>query len=323
MVWLIFRIFWIRPVSSSQSRRPYIAAKSAAPLPGARKYILPGSHLHIAVLCNPLAGAGRSLEVASQLSRLLSDKMIPHQLFQGQWPGDLAAFTDVYLVGGDGTLQYYINHYPYSQLPLAIFGGGTGNDFHWLLYGQVTLEEQLNRVLQQPPRPVDMGRCNQRYFINGLGVGFEGAVAKALTSRNKLPGKTSYLLTILRQILTYRSAEYHISAEETVIDGRQLLVDVSNGSRAGGGFHVAPEARADDGLLDVVIVRALPPLYRMRYLPVIEKGRHLSLPFVTHFRTRSLQISCDKPIRYHLDGEYLEANEIHVSIVPGSLLFRY
>ncbi len=278
---------------------------------------------NIAVLCNELAGAGRSVGVAAAITLLLMKKGIPHVLFTQNWPPAFDAFTDIFLVGGDGTLNYFINQYPGTCLPLVIFNGGTGNDFHWLLYGAITPEAQLEKVLGAAARPVDKGECNGRYFINGVGAGFEGEVAKALTARKKLPGKSSYLVTILQKIFSYRSQEYRIRAGNQVITGKKLLVDISNGRRAGGGFHVAPAARADDGYLDLVIAGAMGPLKRLYYLPVIEKGRHLSLSFIQHQVVKNATIESDKRIQYHLDGEYGEADKLDIRVHKAALLFRY
>lgn len=278
---------------------------------------------NIAIVCNPLAGSGRATVLAQHLQQALAARNIAHRIFIDDWPDSWQDFSDAWIVGGDGTLNYFINRYPAVQLPLVIFNGGTGNDFHWLLYGNKTSEEQLETALAAEPKKVDAGRCNDRLFINGVGVGFEGEVAKALTGKKKLSGKTSFLLMILRKVFSYRSKQYTIQSAEKNVTGRKLLIDVSNGRRAGGGFHIAPAARADDGLLDVVIAESLSPLQRLRYLPVIEKGKHLSLPIICHFTTRQITIKSDSVIQYHLDGEYVEAKQLDIEILAARFLFRY
>jgi len=259
----------------------------------------------------------------AQLEGLLHQYTIAKTVFIQDWPVSFEGFSDIYLVGGDGTLNYFINHYPDITLPLVIFKGGTGNDFHWLLYGEVDLATQLKKVLELPARPVDCGICNNRLFINGVGAGFEGAVAKALSSKKKLPGKTSYLLTILQKIFSYRSKHFTIMADNAVITGKKLLVDISNGRRAGGGFHVAPEARADDGKLDLVVAVSMSFLRRLVYLPVIEKGKHLGLSVITHLPVKSVRIQSLELIQFHLDGEYGEAVELEITIRERAFLFRY
>ena len=278
---------------------------------------------NIALLCNVQAGTGRSIGVAEEIAVHLLKQKIPYVLFKGSWPQSLEGFTDIFIVGGDGTLNYFVNHYPGIQLPLVIFNGGTGNDFHWLLYGKQTLQEQLQLALHTTPRPIDLGKCNEKYFINGVGIGFEGEVARALKGKKKLPGKTSFLITILKKIFTYRSRSYTISLENQTITGKKLLVDISNGKRAGGGFYIAPTASADDGLFDVVIANALNAFQRMYYLPIIEKGKHLQLPFIKHLQSGKIFIESSLPIQFHLDGEYDEATRLDIEMMAGVLQFRY
>jgi diacylglycerol kinase (ATP) len=278
---------------------------------------------NIAIICNSLAGVGKAITLADKIANELSQKQISYILFKENWPQDFNGFTDVWITGGDGTLNYFINHYPDIKLPLVIFNGGTGNDFHFLLYGDKSFDEQLKLALTATPKPIDIGKCNERYFINDVGIGFEAAVAKALTGKKKTLGKTSFLVMILKKIFSYRSKNYTIQSAEQNLAGRKLLVDINNGRRAGGGFHIAPEARADDGLFDVVIADALTPLQRLINLPKIEKGKHLKLPFINHFRTKEIVVLSDSPIQYHLDGEYYDADSLKVEMQAGRMQFRY
>ncbi len=282
-----------------------------------------GGHRNIAIVCNPLAGSGRASGIGRNIQLILETKNVLHSLFIDKWPVSFYSYSDIWIIGGDGTLNYFINKYPDTTLPLVIFNGGTGNDFHWLLYGSKTIEEQVEIAMYAEPRPIDAGRCNERYFINGVGIGFEGEVAKALTGKKKLSGKTSFLLTILKKIFSYRSKHYEVKTESKNLEGKKLLIDISNGRRAGGGFHIAPVAEANDGLLDVVIANALTPLQRLRYLPVIEKGKHLALPFINHFTSRNIKVTSGAIIQYHLDGEYFEATQLDVEIMSKKFLFRY
>jgi diacylglycerol kinase (ATP) len=278
---------------------------------------------NIAIVCNALAGAGKAVPLAEKIAAALSKKNIAFTFFNNNWPESFTDFSIVFIVGGDGTLNYFVNHYPDIKIPLVIFNGGTGNDFHWLLYGNKTFDEQLQTVLTQNARPVDLGKCNDRYFINGVGIGFEGAVAKALLGKKKLAGKASFMITILKNILTYRSKYYFIKCAEKELAGKRFVVDISNGRRAGGGFHIAPEAKADDGLFDIVIADVLSPLQRLRYLPAIEKGRHLKLFFIHHFRTKKIIIESNETMQYHLDGEYFESSRLSIEIFPSALNFIF
>jgi len=279
--------------------------------------------IHIAILCNPLAGMGRSIPLAEKVAALLRAGDIPCQSFIDPWPADLTGFTDVWLVGGDGTTHHFINRYPDNAQPLGLVDGGTGNDIHWQLYGNLPIEALIVRILTAEAHPVDLGLCNGERFINGIGIGFEGAVAQDLAGRKKRPGKASYTAAILRRILGYQCRTYRLKADGEALSDRWLMVDVNNGGRNGGGFHVAPQAQPDDGWLDLMTVDAVNPLRRFRYLPVIQKGRHLQLPFVKCRRIRELTVESDAPLLFHMDGEAHTADRLQVSVLPAALRIRY
>lgn len=278
---------------------------------------------NIAVVCNPQAGAGRAIALAHRIAAELKTLHIQHTVFQNNWPDGFSLFSDVWIAGGDGTLNFFINKYPEIKLPLVIFKGGSGNDVHSILYGNKNFEEQMLTALNAKPQPVDAGRCNENYFINGVGIGFEGAVAKSLAGKKKREGKTSFMGAVLRKIFFYRSKKYRVISDECNASGHQLLVSVMNGHRAGGGFHIAPSSAINDGLLDVVMVKRLHPFLRLRWLPVIEKGEHLGLSFIKHFRTKKIIITSEKDMDAHLDGEYYTAKRLEIEMWPGKFLFCY
>ncbi|OQY94179.1 MAG: hypothetical protein B6D37_09245 [Sphingobacteriales bacterium UTBCD1] len=277
----------------------------------------------IAIACNPLAGDGRAVSLTGQIADELVKRDIAHSVFKDNWPENFNGFTDVWIVGGDGTLNYFINNYPEIRLPLSVFKGGSGNDSHWLLYGNKNFTEQLEFVLSARAKAIDAGRCNDKFFINGAGIGFEGVVSESVGGKKKSAGKISYLLAILKKILFYHSKSYTICSEEYNEQKKFLMISVCNGRRAGGGFYVAPEAQADDGLLDVSLIRAIPPFLRLRCLPAIEKGTHLLLPFVSHFKTRKIIIESDQMIQAHLDGEIFNNKKLEFEILPGKFHFLY
>ena len=279
---------------------------------------------NISIVCNQLAGGGRAVALGKKIAGELQNRSISATLYVEEWPDDFNQFTDVWIIGGDGTLNYFFNQYPGIRLPLVVFKGGTGNDVHSLLYKNKNFEEQLEVALAASPKPVDAGKCNDKYFINGVGIGFEGAVAKSLTGKKKTkPGKAAFMGTILQKVFFYSSKKYKTFSDEYKAESESLLISVMNGHRAGGGFHIAPASAINDGLLDVVIVDKLHPLQRLRWLPVIEKGKHLGLSFIKHVRTKKIVITSEKPMDAHLDGEYYSAKRLEIEMLPGKYLFRY
>ena len=279
---------------------------------------------NISIVCNDIAGGGRAVALSKRITEELHSRNIRNTLYTGGWPSDFHRFTDVWIVGGDGTLNYFFNKYPGIKLPLVVFNGGTGNDVHAILYKGKNFNEQLEIALTAMPRPVDAGKCNEKYFINGVGIGFEGAVAKSLTGKKKKrSGKAAFMGTILRKVFFYSSKTYKASSNEFTVEDQKLLISVMNGHRAGGGFHIAPSSAIDDGLFDVVMVDKLHPFQRLRWLPVIEKGKHLALPFIKHFRTKKLIVTSEEPMDTHLDGEYYSAKRVEIELLPAKYFFRY
>ncbi len=280
--------------------------------------------MQIAIATNTLAGSGKAIKLSAAIQKFLSQKNITTQIFtENEWDGRMYDFDQVWITGGDGTVNYFVNQYHNIKKPLCIFNGGTGNDFYALLYGKTTLEEQIERVLQGKPKPIDAGKCNERYFLNGVGIGFEGAVAKSLQGAKKWGEKASFMIAILKHICFYKEQQYHISSAEKKLEGKYLMISIANGTRYGGGFYVAPNAKPDDGLFDANLVKSLSVLKRLRYLPVIEKGKHIGLPFVDYYNTAQITIKSDQPIQAHLDGEYMESLELKIQMLPAHFNFIF
>jgi YegS/Rv2252/BmrU family lipid kinase len=279
--------------------------------------------VHIAIVLNPFAGSGRGLALSSRLVHFLKEKDISHTLFSDPWPTDFVGYTDVWIVGGDGTLNFFINKYPGIHLPLFIFPGGSGNDFHWMLYGDKPMEELIGIALTAPPTPVDAGICNDRLFLNSAGAGFDGVVVKSMIGKSKKKGKASFYKAVVRTIFSYREQQYSIQCDGRQWEERLLIVSVMNCKRAGGGFMIAPQATVWDGLLDITLIDPLNVLKRLLYLPTIEKGTHVNKSFVHQFQSKAIRINSKNPIHIQLDGEYICAHEMNISILPGKFLFRH
>jgi len=221
-------------------------------------------------------------------------------------------------------LNYFINKYPLIKAPLAIFSGGTGNDFAWKLYGKTTVDQQIGVILQSGSKPIDVGICNGRYFINGFGIGFDGEVVKAMGStRFLLNGHLSYLFTVLKKIIFYIEKTVNLELDGKWNQEKIFMISVANGSRYGGGFLVAPNAEVDDGEFDTVVISSILPWKRFFYLPKVQTGKHVELPFVKFSRNKEIIISSDQNLFAHVDGELIENKKFVIKILPRAMHFRY
>lgn len=225
---------------------------------------------------------------------MLSSKELAHELFREYWPEEINSYKEVWLIGGDGIVSYLLNFYKEISIPIAVFKGGTGNDFAWKLYGDLPVKEQIHRILNAQPKKVDAGICNDKIFINGLGIGFDGEVLRSINTVRFLGGHLGYLVIVISKIFTFKEYHFEIGTLEKKFSDKFLLVIIANSSRMGGGFMVSPQGNINDGKLELILCDPLPVLKRLRYLPVIEKGKHLNKNFITHRHINSVTITCEK-----------------------------
>jgi diacylglycerol kinase (ATP) len=271
----------------------------------------------VAILVNPIAGKGKSSKMSVWLHNELNKKTIPNTIFSNEWPtlSILETFSDVWVVGGDGTINYFINHYPNCKIPIALFSGGTGNDFAWKLYKGISKEVQFSSLFNASPKPVDAGKVNDTLYINCLGVGFDGEILESMKAIRFIGGHFGYLLAVIYKIFRFKEKSMTIRLADEEWNEKFLLVLIVNSSRAGGGFNIAPPADVNDGQLNI--------WKRLRYLPIIKKGNHLHYPFIVHKLGKEFTINSNEILPIQIDGELQFTNKLQVSVLPKQFLFRY
>jgi diacylglycerol kinase (ATP) len=277
---------------------------------------------HIALFVNPFAGKGKPLQVLPVLLSAIERKGISYEVIKDQFPETLSRFTDIVIVGGDGTINYIINRYRDISIPIGIVPAGSGNDLAYTLCPEAEMMDQIENALLGNIQLIDAGFCNDRIFLNCLGVGFDGEVAKEVQHVKWLSGKLKYYWVVVKKILSYRSSSLEVYWKDGKISGPVFMITAANGFRSGGGFKVAPGADWHDGLLELVIIHPLPVWKRFRYLPWIEKGEHLDLPFIENYKTEIIRIRSEKMIAGHMDGEIINSDHFDISVMRGRYQFR-
>ena len=277
----------------------------------------------IGIFVNPRAGKGKALQIKAVVENVLQKKNILFTTYTAIWPEHLHLLTEAWVIGGDGTLNFFINTYRNINMPLVIFKGGTGNDFAWKLYGNCTTEEQISLVLSGQPKRVDAAICNDKIFVNSVGIGFDGEVLRSMGAIRKIGGHLGYLWVVIKKIFTFREFSFNISTGDQQSNKKYLLVNIANAPRTGGGFLISPAAEINDGKLNMILCKPLSLIQRLRFLPVIEKGKHLSLPFIHHQNVQHTTIYCANIIYAQLDGELISDCQFKISILPGYFLFKF
>ncbi len=278
----------------------------------------------LALICNARAGKGRARQIAVSAAAILDGKGLPYQLFDDHWPDDYTSFSSVWIFGGDGTLNYFINHALGELPPLAIFKGGTGNDFASALYGRAGLGEMVERVLGASPRKIDAGICNGKYFLNMTGLGFDGETLRNMSTIRWMGSRIGYHFAVVKTIFSYREREYTIRVNGRSPERRPLLlVFVNNAPAAGGGFRVSPLSDPADGHLNLLLCEPLGILKRLMKLSLIKKGKHLDEPFISHQFINHVHIETSSPVAVQIDGELDFGCSFELKVSPAKFGFLY
>ena len=278
----------------------------------------------VAILTNTLSGKHKGAKTAQWLHEQLNKLGIRNTIYSNHWPSNeiLNTYSDCWIIGGDGTINYFINNYPNCQLPIVLFNGGTGNDFAWKLYGGLSNESLFKTIFERTPQYIDAGKVNDKLYINCLGIGFDGEIVASMKTIRFIGGHVGYLLAVIYKILFFKESFLKIQTADQQIEGYFLLALFVNSSMAGGGFFIAPTAQINDGYLDMVLASKMPVWKRLWYLPIIKKGKHLHYPFITHQLGKTFSIESEKPLPIQLDGELFYANKLEISNLSNQFLFR-
>jgi len=172
-----------------------------------------------------------------------------------------------------------------------------------------------------------VGQVNGRYFLNGMGLGFDAQVAaENYIEPGKVAkgsGKGKYIWHILKTLLFYRECTVKIESRGETRETDCFINTISIGRRFAGSFFLTPEAIANDGLLDVCMIEKLNLPQRLKILTMVPKGTHTGDKKVDYYQTEKLNIDFGKKVPYHLDGELYFDTIFRVHVLPLALNIIY
>ena len=236
----------------------------------------------------------------------------------------LEGYDRVFVAGGDGTLNEVLNGLAQvdgalGAVTLAVVPLGTGNDFATALGVPESPEDAIDALLGGAVAPVDVGRVNDRCFLNISAGGFIADVSDAVNPQLKtVLGKLAYLVGGAQVLLDYEPLAARVTNAATVTEASLLAFAVCNSRLIGGGRLIAPHAIVDDGWLDVCLIHAMPTLEFVALLRRVSSGDHVDDDRVTYFRTQALELAFGRAIRINTDGQVLEADRCRYEVLPGA-----
>jgi len=297
------------------------------------------------LIANPAAQGGRAGRRWPLLAERLRASTFDFELAMTSGPGDATRLARaavrghrplVVAGGGDGTINEVVNGFfedgvrIESPTRFGILPLGTGGDFRRSVGIPADPILAAAALARGEPRRLDLGRAwfagpdgpTSRHFLNVADVGIGGEVAVRVASSSGLPrGELTFLLASIRTLLTWRNKPLHIVIDGEPIDLVCQQVVVANGQYYGGGMRIAPQARVDDGLLDVIVVGDVNLWENLRGLRRIRSGTHLVglTPRIFHTRARRIEVSSPVEVKVDLDGEPIGCLPAVFEIEPGAL----
>lgn len=293
--------------------------------------------MRIAVAINPQASFGKRRRVGPAVVNALQAS--GHQVIVLAQPNyellrretarvvEEGAVDTLVVVGGDGMVSLGVNIVAQTDVALGIVATGTGNDTARTLGLPIDDADAaitaLQNALAGDPRRIDLGRVRHgelsTWFACVLSAGFDAIVNERANRMTRPRGAHRYTIAVVRELLAFKPVRYRLEVDGVGQEAEAMLVSVANGRSIGGGMEIVPNARLDDGLLDLFVVDRMRKHRFLRVFPRVFRGEHLSLPEVHITPARQVTLVADGVIAY-ADGERIGPLPVEVSVVPAALL---
>jgi len=246
---------------------------------------------------------------------------------------DLASHKDAnaaLIFGGDGTVHRYLPDLHKYKIPTLVVPAGSGNDFAkalgianqrvalqaWKRFcstGDNVKEIDLGVVRSAGREPPTLFCC----------VASSGLDAEANRLANRMPAWLraygGYLVAALRTLAAFTPVEFRVTAGDRAIRREGFFVAVGNAHRYGGGMKITPQAKVDDGLLDVCFIGRMAKLKVLCALPTLPFGAHTRLKEVEYLRSESVTIEAARPLEVYADGEYVCQTPVEIGLLPRAM----
>ncbi|ACD24050.1 MULTISPECIES: YegS/Rv2252/BmrU family lipid kinase [Clostridium] len=278
---------------------------------------------------NPYSGENIIVNEIDNVIKLHEEaelQIIPYRIQRGKSLEEALEDIDntykyILIAGGDGTVDSVVNAMKKRKidLPIGILPVGTANDFGKFINIPNNIIDACNKILKSKPVGVDLGKINDKYFINVASTGlFTDVSQKTDVNLKNTIGKLAYYLKGIEELPNFRRLKVNIKSKECNYDGEMYLLLVFNGESAGN-FRLATEADVTDGKLDVIVFKAIPIIELIPLFIKILKGEHLDSNKVVYFKTDDLYIECNEEIVTDIDGERGPDFPLNIKCIKGGI----
>ncbi len=298
--------------------------------------------MKVCFIVNPMAGAARGFH--AQLRRaiaLLVERGCLVKKLQTKNQGDGAhlaqevaadGFDVAIAVGGDGTINEVCNGLAGTNTALAVLPAGTANVYAadlgipiWWLLNPEAITEATEVIMSGQRRRIDLGRVRladgrSRYFLMWCGIGLDAAITQARQSaQTRELNYASWVVASLIVAFDFMGTPATLITDAGQVRKRVLMSIVSNGQLYGRIWRVAPEAKMDDGLLDVAVMTGYRWPSTLKHMVGMTFGQHVKDPDFYLYRTTRLYLSAKEALPVHVDAESFGTTPVEIEVVPSAL----
>ena len=278
---------------------------------------------------NPYSGENSIINELDNVIKLHQEvdlTVVPYRIQKGK---DLAEALDIIdetysyilIAGGDGTVDSLVNAMKHRNIniPIGILPVGTANDFGKFINMPTDIQEACKQILDSKPVAVDVGKINDKYFINVASTGlFTDISQKIDVNLKNTIGKLAYYLKGIEELPNFRKLKVKLSSKECNYDGEMYLLLVFNGKTAGN-LNLATEAEITDGKLDVIMFKAIQIIELLPLFIKLLKGEHLDSDKVVYFKTDDVYIESSEDIVTDIDGERGPDFPLRIQCIKGGI----
>ena len=283
---------------------------------------------------NPFGGHKKGPKILKEVIPLFDENNIQLNVIETEYAGhnkkiamevDMNGYDGFCCIGGDGTMSEVINgvmnRKDLNRFPLGLITGGTGNSF---MHDINCLDpvEATKRIIDGKRRKIDIFSCKTPdklfYGFNILGWGIP-TDANLLADKMRWIGSQRYNLASILEVLSHRKRFARVSIDNNSIASDFAFIIGCNTIHTGKGMKMAPLARLDDGLIDLIIVRKVSRFKLLKLFPKVFAGNHISDPGVDYRQVKKFSILPEKDRQLNIDGEVLGTTPVEVEVLPQEI----
>ena len=285
------------------------------------------SHKHIVFIVNPKSGVERQKEISRAVTAHLDPKLYTHEILNTQYAkhgtelareaAEKGAYA-VVAVGGDGSVNDIVLGLIGTDTILGIIPKGSGNGMARTMGIPLDVAAAVQLINRGKVGTIDVGYANEQLFVSNAGVAFDALISKKF-AKSKKRGLMVYSWLVTKYLWLYKTWNFDITIDGKKLQENAFMVNVANGTQFGYNFRIAPMARYDDGILDIIIIRKFPKILGGLIAFRAMTGTIASSPYVQHHTGKEITISHPSLSLMQTDGDaHACSNSITFRVVPGA-----